>query len=51
MSCCKCTALLENLCICCFQFYVMSVSVSVCVFRIELSDVETEKQSGEFVSY
>jgi hypothetical protein len=47
-------ALLGNWCICCFPFYVMSVSVSLCVFRIQLNDVctvETEKQTGEFVSY
>lgn len=32
----------------------MSVPVSLCVFRIELNDVfavETEKQTGEFLSY
>lgn len=47
-SCCKCKALLEKLGICCFPFCVMSVPVSLCVFRIELYDVwavETEKQT------
>jgi hypothetical protein len=44
--------LLENLDIC-LPFYVMSVPVALCVFRIEVNDVsavETEKQRGEFVS-